>query len=127
MIIRTTFKDNDYTDVLEEYWSEFAFNHYYLGIDDIEDLKEYRDKRVRAEELIEKAVYKPDEMTEDELKEFKDRIVESIKVLVTKYYGGHLEHLSAKVYVDIVPNVEDKWENGEVVYYFLSKQISITM
>lgn len=127
MIIRTTFNDNDYTDVLTEYWDEFMFNHYYLGLDDIEDLKEYKDKRIQAEELLEKAVYKPNEMTEEELQLFKERIIDSIKVLVTKYYGGHLRDLVKKIQVDIVPNIEDKWENGEVVYYFLSKQISIEM
>lgn len=127
MIIRATFNDNDYTDILTEYFDRFMFDHYYYGLDDIKDLKEYKDKRIQVEELIEKAVYEPEKMTEEEKKVFIDRVVDSIKVTVTKYYGGHLKDLVNKIDVKIVPNVEDKCENGEVVYYFLSKQKYIEM
>lgn len=127
MIIRATFNDNDYTNVLTEYFDRFMFDHYYYGLDDIEDLKEYKDKRIQAEEVLEKAVYHPDEMTDEEKKIFIDRIIDSLKVTVTKYYGGHLKDLVKKIDVKIVPNIEDKWENGEVVYYFLSKQKYIEM
>lgn len=127
MIIRATFNDNDYTDILTEYFDRFIFDHYYYGLDDIKDLKEYKDKRIQAEELIEKAVYEPEKMTEEEKKVFIDRVVDSIKVTVTKYYGGHLKDLVNKIDVKIVSNVEDKWENGEVVYYFLNIQKYLEM
>ena len=127
VIIRATFNDNDYTDILTEYFDRFIFDHYYYGLDDIKDLKEYKDKRIQAEELIEKAVYEPEKMTEEEKKVFIDRVVDSIKVTVTKYYGGHLKDLVNKIDVKIVSNVEDKWENGEVVYYFLNIQKYLEM
>lgn len=127
MIIRATFNDNDYTDVLTEYFDRFMFDHYYYGLDDIKDLKEYKDKRIQAEEILEKAVYHPDDMTDEEKKIFIDRIIDGLKVTVTKYYGGHLRDLVKKIDVKIVPSVEDKWENDEVVYYFLSKQKYIEM
>lgn len=127
MIIRATFNDNDYTDVLTEYFDRFMFDHYYYGLDDIKDLKEYKDKRIQAEEVLEKAVYHSDEMTDEEKKIFIDRIIDSLKVTVTKYYGGHLRDLVKKIDVKIVSSVEDKWENNEVVYYFLSKQKYIEM
>lgn len=127
MIIRATFNDNDYTDVLTEYFDRFMFDHYYYGINDIEDPKEFKEKRIQAEEILEKAVYKPNELTDEEKKIFINRIVEGLKITVTKYYGGHLKHLIENIDVKIVDSVADKDENGEVVYYFLSKQLYIEM
>lgn len=127
MIIRATFNDNDYTDVLTEYFDRFMFDHYYYGINDIEDPKEFKEKRIQAEEILEKAVYKPNELTDEEKKIFINRIVEGLKITVTKYYGGYLKHLIENIDVKIVDSVADKDENGEVVYYFLSKQLYIEM
>ena len=36
MIVKTTFKDNDYTSLLEEYWDKFLFCNSRCAIDKLE-------------------------------------------------------------------------------------------
>lgn len=76
MIIETTFNDNDFTHILDEYWSRFRFVNYYYGLDRIEDPAVYRDLRIDMESLIEKAVYNG--LDQEESKRFLSYIKISI-------------------------------------------------
>lgn len=114
MIIRATFKDNHFTEVLEKYFDDFGYINYYLNISD----ENYR----KEEKKLKKAVFKPEKMTKEEIKALIDQIKNSIEMFIAKFYNEHLEYLKDTIYLEIVPYVEDKWENGEVVYFFLSKQ-----
>lgn len=127
MIIKTTFNDNDFTDILEKYWDRFMFDNYYKAVEDIEDLRLYRDLRIDMEELLKKAIYNEADLTAKEESQFEDYIKQSILAFVKKRYPSNLDYLKDQLYVNIRLTVKDKDENGEVVYYFLKHQKYITM
>ena len=127
MIIKTTFNDNDFTNILEKYWDRFMFDNYYKAVEDIEDLRLYRDLKIDMEELLQKAVYKEADLTAKEESQFEDYIKQSILAFIKKRYPSNLDYLKDQLYVNIRLTVKDKDENGEVVYYFLKHQKYITM
>lgn len=130
MIIRTTFNDNDFTHILEDYWNGFWFRNYYLPIDKIntdteKEAKEYIEKHNKAEELLEKAFYKENEMNMKELKEFSDLIKESILDFIK--LKEDYEYLKKKLTINIRLSIIDKDQNQEVLYYFLRQKKYIIM
>lgn len=130
MIIRTTFNDNDFTQKLENYWNGFWFHNYYLAIniintETVEGLKEYRDRKIEAEDLLEKIFYHEKEVTEKELEIFKNIIKESI--LAYLKLSSDYEYLKDRIEISIKKSIEDLDENGEVVYYFLKHKKYIVM
>lgn len=127
MIIKTTFNDNDFTNILEKYWDRFMFDNYYKAVEDIEDLRLYRDLRIDMEELLKKAIYNEADLTAKEESQFEDYIKQSILAFVKKRYPSNLDYLKDQLYVNTRLTVKDKDENGEVVYYFLKHQKYITM
>lgn len=127
MIIKTTFNDNDYTQILERYWDKFFFVNYYCYINDIEDVKEYRNRRISAEDLLEKAFFNEDKMVVKEVQEFENIIKESILAYIKKNEPDKYDYLKDQLYVNIRLSIRDKDENGEVVYYFLRQKRYITM
>lgn len=127
MIIKTTFNDNDYTQVLENYWSKFFFCNYYKGTDKIEDPKVYRDVRIDMEELLEKAIYHENEMTVAETSRFEKYIAQSILEYVKEFYEESYKYLKDNLFVNIRLSITDKSHNGEVVYYFLTTKQKIIL
>lgn len=125
MIIETTFNDNDFTHILDEYWSRFRFVNYYYGLDRIEDPAVYRDVRIDMESLIEKAVY--NDLDQEESKRFLSYIRISILEFIKDNYQDDCIYLSDNFKVAIKKSVEDKNYNGEIVYYFLTNNVYITM
>lgn len=125
MIIETTFNDNDFTHILDEYWSRFRFVNYYYGLDRIEDPAVYRDARIDMESLIEKAVY--NDLDQEESKRFLSYIKTSILEFIKDNYRDDYIYLSDNFKVAIKKSVEDKNYNGEIVYYFLTNNVYITM
>ena len=125
MIIETTFNDNDFTHILDEYWSRFRFVNYYYGLDRIEDPAVYRDLRIDMESLIEKAVY--NDLDQEESKRFLSYIKTSILEFIKDNYQDDYIYLSDNFKVAIKKSVEDKNYNGEIVYYFLTNNVYVTM
>lgn len=119
MIIKTTFNDNDYMELLENYWNGFWFKNYYRAVRKIDDLKEYKDRNVEAEELLQKAVFNQNKMTMGEVGRFLDIIKESILDYIKEFYSEQYEYLSKQLKVMVRFQITDKNENGEVLYYFL--------
>lgn len=125
MIIETTFNDNDFTHILDEYWSRFRFVNYYYGLDRIEDPAVYRDLRIDMESLIEKAVY--NDLDQEESKRFLSYIKTSILEFIKDNYRDDYIYLSDNFKIAIKKSVEDKNYNGEIVHYFLTNNVYITM
>lgn len=130
MIIRTTFNDNDFTHILEDYWNGFWFRNYYLPIDKIntdteKEAKEYVEKHKEAEELLEKAFYHEEQLTMEELQRFSYLIKESILCFIK--LKEDYEYLKENLHINIRLSITDKDQNGEVLYYFLKHKKYIIM
>lgn len=123
MIIKVTFNDNDFTQILENFFSEQNLNSvmYYLKRfekdDDIETLKNYR----KYHKLILEYTNKISENTinDVEIAEFIKILKDSITDYISDKYKENLEYLSKSLNISIQKSLTDKWENGEVVYYFI--------
>lgn len=133
MIIRTTFNDNDYRNVLESYWNHFWFKNYYCHLEELyrredeEGLREWRDKHIEAEDLLEKVFYKESEVTVKELRRFENIIIESITSYILKNYKEDSNYLITNLRVSTVDSIKDLDENGEVAYYLLKNKKLIIM
>lgn len=144
MIIKYTFNDNDFTQVIEKYLEEFgpfyAFNYnMYNGLDEFKKLlsqyDDYMDK------------YSEDKgLTKEEFNKLKNKLLIILKDNFTNYINNirinsnwHTDGLNAidlqnsknyilkNIKIKIVKSIPDQWENGEVVYYITSNQKYITM
>lgn len=144
MIIKYTFNDNDFTQVIEKYLEEFgpfyAFNYnMYNGLDEFKKLlsqyDDYMDKYSEDKEL-----------TKEEFNKLKNKLLIILKDNFTNYINNirinsnwHTDGLDAidlqnsknyilkNIKIKIVKSIPDQWENGEVVYYITSNQKYITM
>lgn len=121
MIIRATFNDNDFTQILEAYFYKFKFCNYNLYYKNCKDLKEYVDKSIKSADLIRKITFETDKMTKEELKQFINIIKESIEEYLLVNYKTDYDYLVKHLKVSLLKSCSDKWENGEVVYYFINK------
>lgn len=128
MIIKTTFKDNDYTGILEKYWGKFLFCNSICAISKLEG-REYVEASVELDDLLQKCIYKEEELTVKELKRLTEIIKESI--IAYLYRKGLAEdtikYLTTNLDIKIEFSLEDKDLNGEVVYYLMKAQKYIVM
>ena len=128
MIIKTTFKDNDYTSLLEKYWDKFLFCNSRCAINKLEG-REYVDASIELDDLLQKVMYKEESLTVKDLKRFteiiKDSIIEFLRL--KKLDESTVKYLTKQLEVRIEFKIEDKDLNGEVVYYMFHAQKVITL
>lgn len=136
MIIKYTFKDNDYTQIIEKHLEEYG-PYFAMLYDTIREHREFIDSVRKYNEMS---------ITNPEKKELKQKLIRIIKQAFKNYInsiqpnskwqtdGFNAEELNkSKQYIfenikiDIVNSISDKWQNGEVVYYFTSNQKYLTM
>lgn len=129
MIIKLTLNDNDYTGYIEKFLDRFKFQNYYIVLkeydkDNEEDIKAYVEGHVKREELLDKVFYKEDELTESDIKQFEEYIKEALAYYLYKHnimLSNDLEDYKKIVNVKCLKTMNNKWQNGEVVYYFLQQ------
>lgn len=128
MIVKSTFRDNDYTSLLEKYWNKFLFCNSRCAINKLEG-REYVDASIELDDLLQKVIYQEDRLTVKELKRFteiiKDSIIEFLKI--KKLDESTIKYLTKQLEVHIEFKIEDKDLNGEVVYYMFHAQKVITL
>lgn len=133
MIIRTTFQDNDYKNILQNYWNHFWFKNYYCSLDELqhredeESVREWVNKHTEMQDLLEKALYKESEMTVKELRRFENIIIESMTSYINKNYKKDSNYLITNLKISTVDSIKDLDENGEVAYYLLKNKTLIIM
>lgn len=129
MIIKLTLNDNDYTGYIEKFLERFKFQNYYIVLkeydkDNEEDVKAYVEGHVKREELLDRAFYKEDELTESDIKQFEEYTKEALAYYLYKHnimLSNDLEDYKKIVNVKCLKTMNNKWQNGEVVYYFLQQ------
>lgn len=128
MIVKTTFKDNDYTSLLEKYWDKFLFCNSRCAINKLEG-REYVEASIELDDLLHKAIYQEDKLTVKELKRFTEIIKNSI-IEYLKRKGlddSNITYLTKQLEVHIEFSLKDIDQNGEVVYYMFQARKVITL
>ena len=110
MIIKLTFKDNDFTPLLENYTSKIFDIGYYNSINEYSEFKRKIYK------------YENDNLSEKEKQQLKKLIENQLIINCRKYISTHkeAEYLIKSLEIKIVETIEDKWQNNEVVYFITS-------
>lgn len=123
MILKITFNDNDYQDVLENIGeSMFGLYSYYRTTrlakkDDEASLKEY----VENSKLFDKylgMIQEEEQFTKQQKTQFIDLIEKNLETYIEDKYKSAGDYLIKELKVSIVQKVGDEWHNGEVLYYF---------
>lgn len=115
MIIRMTVKDNDYTDDI----NQFSHNLFCKFLDEEVSFDEIRAlQRAFRSNADDKPVKEDIELLHKYVKIAFERYISNIKPEVATY-------LIRKFEVSTTSGMVDKWENGEVAYYFTSSDACI--
>lgn len=141
MIIRYTFNDNDYTQIIEKYIEEFGPFARWVpnsNVDKIIELKtqydNYNDKYMSQERDITKGQYinLKKRLTIELYKHFKayiNNIQENSNWSTSGFDAKHLieskDYILKNIKIKLVRNIPDQWENGEVTYFYHMKYLTM--
>ena len=125
MIIRVTFNDNDYQNLLESQFkyglstSFLTVKSQYISSESEEALKKYKDISILQDNIFHK-LNSEKELNLEEKQQLINIIKEAYKIVIESQYKNIKYYLLNSLTVDIINSFKDKWENGEVLYYFSS-------
>lgn len=125
MLIKVTMNDNDYTGIIENYFKKFIINYYYhLHKEYDNDAEKYVPLKINMEDILQKAMYKQKEMSENDYKIFETYIREGLVDFIYDSVRQPLaeEIIDANLKIEFVDAIYDKdIINGddEVVVYVL--------
>lgn len=144
MIIKYTFKDNDFTQVIETYLDEFG-PFYIMNFPTNLAYDKFKELLKKYDDYYDKYSEEKD-ITLDEVKEIRKELTTMLKANFAQYISNirpnsnwHTEGMDAiglqdnkeyilnHIHIEIVKSVTDQWENGEAVYYFTSNMKYVTM
>lgn len=125
MIIRATFHDNDFERPLISFFSRGLYGALRWANKELGDKENPTTDELLLYKETSILIDKYLRMIQDE-KEFSDKDKDQLKVLLEKAYNTYLtnlysenaEYLIKSLDISLIDKVEDKWENGEVLYYF---------
>lgn len=134
MILDITFEDNDFTQIIEELLDKCKndleivmagiLGKYNTGKDEDIDIFIRKDSEIRKLVGI---VYSGDKYGNDTIEQVIDRVRESIMYYIEENYKDKYKYLERCLKIVPVKYVRSKWENGEVVHWFVSYHKYITM
>lgn len=129
MVVKVTFQDNDYTNILES-----IFNNFTTVLSDytIRQLMEEILKEGKATSFDNTTDYITKLLTQEEVEKPESIVLkELITDVITKYIKEHnpedYDYLCRHLKVTITKSLTPKWENGEVVYYIPLADTCITL
>jgi len=136
MIIEYTLKDNDYTQVIEQYLEEYGpflaifFSTIDEHIEFKKDVARYDDLKNNSPEQKELRT-KLNKILKQKFKAYINSIAENSNwntgAITAKELIDSRPYILKNIKIKIVHSITDKWQNGEIVYYFTSNMKYITM
>ena len=124
MIIRMTVEDNDFTEMLEDFANDLVKLFFQETKYNYENdyNPEILHQLIKTEEMIRQTLWA--ESMSEIIEEGKTLLEARLYIMWGRYVDSGEQEDRIKDYlkrdfkVDISFNFEDKWENGEAVYYF---------
>ena len=140
MIIQASFYDNDFTQILEEFFDKFWSNIFLLTEKHRDDIHLSLLDNERYHEF-EKLYKKTGENFKTLSKEDKQHILDYIKENILEYVNkvnstakegykmnpNTLKYLEKNLELKFMNSIKDEWKNGEFIYYFTGADKFITM
>lgn len=134
MIIKYTFHDNDFTQVIEKYLDECG-PYYYFNFPTKLAWDRFNEYSKKYNDAIDK--YDEYTLSKEELKEIKKELEVMLKANFIQYITNikpnsnwyttgmtaerlqkNKEYIFNNIEIKIVKSIPDQWENGEIVYYY---------
>lgn len=125
MLIKVTMNNNDYTGIIENYFKRFIIDYYYhLHKEYDNDAEKYVPLKINMEDILQKAMYKQKEMSENDYKIFETYIREGLVDFIYDSVRQPLaeEIIDANLKIEFVDAIYDKDiinGNDEVVVHVL--------
>ena len=139
MIIRATFNDNDFIEILENFFNLFVVNIHSRSI-------EYRNKSLNTisdcygdkaskfckmsdEETSVLQLTQKSKLNDEEKKNCEKLLTDSILafIRISSLTKENYEYLEKELSVKLVDSIKDTFENGEVCYYISQADTCITL
>ena len=121
MIIKATFHDNDYKNVLEGFFSKGLYLMLCYIKEGLSESKEDTILYVRYSNTIDKDC----KMIQDEKifekhtqQDLLNMLGDAFNKYIEENYSDTAKYLKEHLELEIIDSVNDKWENGEVLYFF---------
>lgn len=121
MIIKATFHDNDYKNVLEGFFSKGLYLMLCYIKEGLSESKEDTILYVRYSNTIDKYC----KMIQDEKifekhtqQDLLNMLGDAFNKYIEENYSNTAKYLKEHLELEIIDSVNDKWENGEVLYFF---------
>ena len=129
MIIKVTFFDNDYGEVLEEIGKEWqgAF-HLMWCAKSAPDFPRYVKTEPLWSEIIRNPNYRRTDLMNingSDYAEVINIIKEWIQRWLNIHYSDESESLINSLHVSLTMDFDDDWQNGENLYYFVKDNVSV--
>lgn len=144
MIVKYTFNDNDFTQIIEKYLDEYG-PFYYFNYETIKEMNGFSNL-VRQYDNFNDKYNEVKELTRDEYRKLIRKILELLKLNFKRYIENigpnsnwstpgfnakdlqeEKDYIFNELKISLVKSIPDQWENGEVVYYIASNQAYIIM
>ena len=125
MIIRVTFHDNDFERPLIGFFSKGLYgalgwaNKELRGKEDPtpNELLLYKETSILIDKYL-GMIQDEKEFSIEDKSQLKALIEKAFKLYLNTLYQESAEYLIKSLDISLIDKVEDKWENGEVLYYF---------
>lgn len=121
MIIKATFHDNDYKNVLEGFFSKGLYLMLCYIKEGLSESKEDTVLYVRYSNTIDKYC----KMIQDEKifekhtqQDLLNMLGDAFNKYIDEMHSDNAKYLKENLELEIIDSVKDKWENGEVLYFF---------
>ena len=125
MIIRVTFHDNDFERLLIGFFSKGLYGALGWANKELRDKEDptpnelllYKETSILIDKYL-SMIQDEKEFSIEDKSQLKALIEKAFKLYLNTLYQESAEYLIKSLDISLIDKVEDKWENGEVLYYF---------
>ena len=125
MIIRVTFHDNDFERPLISFFSKGLYGALRWANKELRDKEDptpnelllYKETSILIDKYL-SMIQDEKEFSIEDKSQLKALIEKAFKLYLNTLYQESAEYLIKSLDISLIDKVEDKWENGEVLYYF---------
>lgn len=127
MILKITFNDNDFTQYIEDFLNETHMDKRLIAYklldpykDDTERVQEYYEISSSNDKILDDLYNDGDNIKEEHIKAFIKLFKDAFIIYLKEKCLDSISYLEKNLEVSNIEAVKSKWENGEVVYWFVS-------
>lgn len=131
MILEITIHDNDFTNIIEEFLDQYHMDARMminlLKDPYKDDHKKYYEISTECDKILDDIYNDFGKLTEEHINNYIDLIKRCLLAYTEKEYSAEYGYVNHNLSIKNVKSVKSKWQNAEVVYWFVGFRKYITM